>query len=155
MAKYGVSFDAFATTTSAKTAMGVFANGTGEIFEAIEAVMTGSGTTAAADTQHRAMIAKCTFGATGTATTQTADPFNDKANASVILCLAECSAEPTTVGTVFPVLFGFNQRGGMRWSVPQGEGITCANANTNKGIVLQVISSAAGAVDGHLHYHEP
>lgn len=155
MAKYGVFWNSFATTNTAKTAMGLFANGTGELFELIEVVMTGDGAAAAADRQHRCQVAFCTFGGTGTSTTVTAAAFDNKANASVILALAEHSAEPTTVGSVFPVLFGFNQRGGMRWSVPRGEGLYAYNPNTEKGVVVQVLSDAAGAVDGHCHYWEP
>ena len=155
MAKFGIFADGFATTTAAKTAIGLHANGTGELFELIEVLMTGSGVATAADRQHRAQVAKCTFATAGTGTVTTAEPFDDKAAASAILATREFSAEPTTVGTVFPILFGFNQRGGMRWAVPQGEGIKVYNPNTNKGLVFQVLSDAAGAVDSHAHYWEP
>lgn len=156
MAKYGVAFDGFATTTSAKSAVGVHADAAGDWFEAVEFAMTGSGVAAAADRQHRAMVAKCTFGAAGTAgSSPTPEPFDDRANASRMGAGVEYSAEPTTVGSVFPVLFGFNQRGGLRWAVPLLEGVRVYNANTNKGLVFQVISDAAGAVDGHAHWHEP
>lgn len=154
MAKYGLFFNAFATTTSAKSAFGLHANGTGEWFELVEALFSGSGSAAPADTQHRAQIAKCTFGAAGTGTTITAEPMDDFANAGRILAVGEYSAEPTTVGSVFPILGGFNQRAGVRWGVPQGEGIKAYNPNTNKGIVGQVLSSVAGEVDGHAHWWE-
>jgi hypothetical protein len=154
MGKYGCFFNAFATTTSAKTAVGLHANGVGEWFELVEVLMTGSGSAAAADRQHRAQLAKCTFATAGTGTTITAEPFDDFSNAGRILAVGEFSAEPTVVGSVFPILYGFNQRGGMRWAVPRGEGIQVYNANTNKGIVFQVLSDAAGEVDGHVHWHE-
>lgn len=155
MGKYGVFFNAYATTTTAKSALGFHANAAGEKAEIVELTMTGSGSAAAADRQHRAQVAACTFGTAGTGTTITAEPFDKYSNASKILSVGEYSAEPTTVGTVFPVLWGFNQRGGMRWGVPQGEGIKIDNANTDKGIVFQVLSDAAGEVDGYGHFWEP
>ncbi len=154
MGKYGVGFNAFATTTAAKTAIGLHANAAGENAEVVELLMSGSGSVTAADIQHRAQLAGCTFGAAGTGTVTTAEPFDDSANAGRILATIEFSAEPTTVGTVFPILWGFNQRGGMRWGVPRGEGKLFHNANTQKGIVFQVLSSAVGEVDGHGHWHE-
>jgi hypothetical protein len=41
------------------------------------------------------------------------------------------TAEPTTYATVFPVLSAFNQRGGMRWGVPRGEGVFNQFENTS------------------------
>jgi hypothetical protein len=154
MAKYGIYFDAYATTTSAKSAIGLHANGTGEWYEFVEGIMTGSGSATAADRQHRARVAKCTFATAGTGTVITAEPMDDFGRASLILATGEFSAEPTVVGTVFPVLWGFNQRGGMRWAVPQGEGVKVYNANTNKGLVFQVLSDAAGEVDGSTMWWE-
>lgn len=148
-------FNSFATTTGAKTAAALHANAAGELFELVEAIMTGDGSAAAADRQHRAQIAKWTAAAAGTGTTVTAEPFDDFARAGQVLAVAEFSAEPTAVGSVFPVLWGFNQRGGMRWAVPRGDGITVYNSNTNKGAVLQVLSDAAGAVDGAINWFEP
>lgn len=154
MGKFGVFFDAYATTTGAKSAVGLHANGTGEWFELVEALMTGSGSATAADRQHRARLAKCTFGTAGTGTVITAEPLDDFAQAGRVLATGEFSAEPTTVGTVYPIMFGFNQRGGMRWAVPRGEGVFAYNPNTNKGVVWQVLSDAAGEVDGHVHWWE-
>ena len=155
MAKFGIYFNAFATTTSAKTALAFYPNGAGERAEIIELIMTGSGSAAAADRQHRAQVAKCTFGATGTGSVATAEPFTEIANAARIQTIIECSAEPTTVGSVFPLLWGFNQRGGMRWAVPQGEGFQLHNVDTENGMVFQVLSDAAGEVDGSAHFWEP
>jgi hypothetical protein len=72
-----------------------------------------------------------------------------------VLAVVEFSAEPTTVGSVYPVLFGFNQRSGLRWAVPRGEGVVFRNADTQIGMVWQVLSDAAGAVDSHAHWWEP
>jgi hypothetical protein len=154
MAKFGVYFDAFPTTTGYKSAIGLHANATGEWFELVEALMTGSGSGTAADRQHRASLAKCTFAGAGTGSVTTAEPFDDFAAAGRILASIEFSSPPTVVGTVFPVLWGFNQRGGMRWAVPRGEGVMVYNANTNKGLVFQVLSDAAGEVDGSANWWE-
>jgi hypothetical protein len=155
MGKYGVFFNAFATTTSAKTALGFHANATGEMAEIVELLMTGSGSAAAADRQHRAQGAFCTFGTAGTGTVITAEPFQQASNAAKILATGEFSGEPVTVDAVFPILYGFNQRGGMRWAVPRGEGVNIHAADTTPGFVFQVLSDAAGEVDGHGHWWEP
>ena len=155
MPKYGASSDAFTTPiTTADTQVALDANAAGEGGEIIELLMTGSGTTTAADTQHRAQLAMCTFGTTGTGSAQTAEPFDQKSQAAELLSTIDFSAEPTTLGTVFPVLFGFNQRGGMRWAVPRGEGVVVHNAETERGACWQVVSAAAGATDAHVHWWE-
>ena|SRR3990167_4230041 len=155
MAKYGCSFDAFATTTGAKTALGLHANAAGEDAEIVELLMSGSGSAAAADRQHRARVAMCTFATAGTAgANPTPEPFHQGAAAAEILAGIEFSAEPTVVGSVYPLLWGFNQRGGMRWGVPRGEGLVIRNGDTEPGLVFQVLSDAAGEVDGHSHWWE-
>ena len=155
MGKYGVHFNAFATTTAAKSAVGLHANASGEESEIVELIMTGSGSAAAADRQHRAQVAFCTFGTAGTGSTTTAEPFHQGSAAADILSSIEFSAEPTTVDSVFPLMWGFNQRGGMRWGVPRGEGFVIRNGDTTPGLVFQVLSDAAGEVDGSCHWHEP
>lgn len=154
MPKYGVYFNSFVTSTNTFTAVGLHANATGELFELVEAVMTGS-KAAAADRMHEAFVVKSTFGAAGTGTVTTAVPFDDFSRAANILSTIEFSAEPTTVGTVFPVYFGFNQRGGMRWAVPRLEGLWMYNANADKGVQFQCASDAAGSVSGHVQWWEP
>lgn len=154
MPKYGITTVNFTTSTATKTALGVFPNAAGENAEIVELCMTGSGSAAAADIQHRASGVDCTFGATGVSTTLTPEPFNSKAAAATASCGGAYSTEPTTYSSQPSVSFGFNQRGGMRWAVPQGEGIKCHNANTNKGMGWQVISSAAGNIDAYAHFWE-
>lgn len=156
MGKYGVAFNDFATTTGVKTALGLDANASGEVAELIELIMTGSGIVAAADIQHECVVKMCTFGAAGTpGATPTPEPFNQKSNAAKIAATIEYSAEPTTYGTVFPISWGFNQRGGMRWGVPQGEGVVIQNQDTEHGVGATVQSSAVGSVTGHGHWWEP
>lgn len=154
MPKYSVSYPLFTTSTSAKTVLGAYMltdnTRQGQI---VEVIMTGSGTTAAADTQHRALLNGCTFAGTGASTTTTPLPWNPNASAAVGNYGTNYTGEPTTYSGQTPVMFGFNQRGGMRWAVPQGEGFNIANAGTTeKGAGVTVISSAAGVVDGTMHF---
>ena len=155
MSKYGVHFAAFATTTAIKTAATAVPAATNVMAEIVEAIMTGDGATAPADVEHQASLAKTTVATAGTATTVVAEPFDDAANAARTITKVKYSAEGTVVGTVFPVAFGFNQRGGMRWSVPRGEGVFVYQPLTNKGLAFLVISSVAGAVEGSLALWEP
>lgn len=157
MPKYSVDFTAFTTPTgTADTAASVRADGAGDEAEIVELLMTGSGTTAAADTQHRAAAYFWDGTTTGTAgSSPTPELFQQTAQAARCAAAIEYTAEPTNINTVALVLFGFNQRGGMRWAVPRGEGIRIHNADTEDGIVWTVVSAAAGAVDGHIHWWEP
>ena len=156
MAKYGVSFGAFATTTSILTALKLM-SATKVPVEIVETAMYGSGTVAPADIQHECtMAAVSAAGAgTGAASPPTGEPFGpNKAAAAAATILWKMTAEPTTYATVFPILFSFNQRGGMRWAVPRGEGMGNVFENTQMHIGQRVRSSAVGTVDGHLHWWE-
>ena len=152
--KYGALADNFATLTTAKTLVRLWPDAAGEECEVVELIMTGAGVTAAADTQHTARLVRATAGSVGTATAQTPEPFKGT-RASLSSVSVEYSSEPTVKATVFPVHFGFNQRGGMRWAVPQGEGVVIRNADTNLTGGWEVISQAAGAVDGNVQWWEP
>ena len=156
MGKYAIGVTAFTTPTgTADTAASIEA-AAGEAAEVVELIMTGSGTTTAADTMHRAVAALCDFTTQGTAgASPTPEKFNQAANASLMSADIEYTAEPTNINTVELLTFGFNQRGGMRWAVPQGEGIAIRGNDTEKGVVWTVISAAAGAVDGAMHWWEP
>lgn len=156
MPKYGVSAAAFTSPiTTADTAILVHANAAGEQAEVVELIMTGSGTTAAADTQHRAAAYFHDGSTAGTAgSNPTPEKFADGSVAAACLAGIAYTAEPTNINTVALLQFGFNQRGGMRWAVPQGEGIKCMNSFTEKGLVWTVVSSAAGVVDANMHWWE-
>lgn len=154
MPKYGITTNDFTTATAILTALGMFANATGEQAEIVELIMTGSGSSSAADTQHRATANTCTFGATGVSTSLTPEPFLDGSLAANLTCGAAYGTEPTTYSSQPVMVFGFNQRGGMRWAVPQGEGIRINNAFTEKGIGWRVTSSAVGKIDATAHFWE-
>lgn len=154
MPKYGISTNDFTTTTSLLTVLGIYANATGEQAEVVELIMTGSGSSGAADTQHRASAMHWNGTATGVSTTLTPEPFLDGSLAANCSCGAAYSTEPTVYTSQPHLVFGFNQRGGMRWAVPQGEGIRLNNAFSDKAIGWRVISSAGGKVDATAHFWE-
>lgn len=154
MPKYGISTNDMTTSTTISTALGVFPNAAGEQAEIVELIMTGSGSTAAADTQHRATATHCTFGATGVSTSLTPEPFIDQSLAANSTCGAQYSTEPTAYSAQPHLVMGFNQRGGMRWAVPQGEGMKLQNGGTDKGLGWRCTSSAAGKIDATVHFWE-
>lgn len=155
MGRYWVGFSNFATTTANKTTVKII-GAAGKRFEVVEVIMTGAGTTAPADTQHSARAA---FLSNTTAGTAGASPTPSKAdqasNASGFSTGTAFSAEPTAYETNVFTLFGFNQRGGMRWAVPQGEGYKSDGGQTNLSFGTLIISSQAGAIDGNVHWWEP
>ena len=155
MAKFGCSFGDFATTTSVITMLKLV-SATKAPVEIVEAAMYGGGVTAPADIQHTATLAAVTAAGagTGTASPPTPEPFGNKLDTAASSILWKMTAEPTTYATVFPVLFAFNQRGGMRWAVPRGEGYSNQFENTQMHTGLRCQSSAAGMVAGHLHWWE-
>lgn len=154
MAKYAISFANQTSATSLKSILGAYMSTTATCFgEIVEVIVTGSGSAAAADIQSRASLVGCTFAGTGTSTSITPVPFVTGTTAAVGSYGVNNSAEPTTVSTVAPVVFGFNQRGGMRWAVPQGEGFKIrADGGTERGAVVQTIASAAGNLDATMHF---
>lgn len=154
MPKYAISFASQTTATSTKSILGAYmVTDSTRQAEIVECIWTGSGSVAAADIQHRGTLQGYTFGATGVSTSVTPVPFNPSASAALGNYGTNYGTEPTTISGVIPVMVGFNQRGGMRWAVPQGEGFKIANSGTTeKGATMATISSAAGNVDGNLHF---
>lgn len=154
MGKFAIAASAFTTTTALTTAIGYAPNAAGEVGEAVEFIMTGSGTTAAADTQHRCNVAMCTFATTGVSTTATPEPFHQGARASQFIAGTAFTTEPTVYSSMPSIVFGFNQRGGMRWAVPLGEGLHMVGGFDDEGLGQRVISQAAGVVDATSHFWE-
>lgn len=154
MAKYGGHTAAFATTAANKTAIKLFSV-TKFPNEIVELGMYGAGSVAAADIQHQASFAFLTAAGAGTAgATPTPEKYSQRAPAASSTLGTAYSAEPTTYGAVFPVQFSFNQRGGMRWAVPQGEGLMNTFEQTQMHGGLRVLSSAVGTVDAMLAWWE-
>lgn len=160
MPKFGVQFGtgiaAFATAASAKTALRI-ASAAGVPVEIVEVRMTGAGSVAPADVQHICELRGLTGAGAGTLTAVTAGVdqrmYGGSANFRSTVGI-NASAEPTTYAAQSPCAFGFNQRGGDRWGVPQGEGYKYQNADTNLNAGVRVTSSTAGAIDGNGHFWE-
>ena len=143
------------TTTTPDTTISIDADAAGEMAEVVELIMTGAGIDAAADTQHTAQSNFCDFAATaGTATSTVPELFHSSSRASDMAANTVYTAEPETINAVSQVMFGFNQRGGMRWAVPRSEGLTLVGDSTEDGLVWRVTSSAAGQVDSNMQWWE-
>lgn len=155
MGKYAAHFSTYLTATAAKTACTLGPAATNVMCELVDVVMTGDGATAAADVEHECHVAKTTLGVAGVSSTITAEPMDDASNAARTITKVKYTTEGTTVGGGYVVNFGFNQRGGMRWAVPLGEGVRAYQPLTNKGLAIQVISSAVGYVQGFGQFWEP
>ena len=154
MPKFGVDAVAFTSPiTTADTAISI-TMGAAARAEVVELIMTGSGTTAAADTQHRASSRFCDFTTAGTPGASPTPELFDSGVAAAAAADTAYTAEPTNINTVSHVAFGFNQRGGMRWAVPRGEGINVQGGLTEDGLVFTVVSSAAGVVDSCMQWWE-
>ena len=155
MPKFGVDTADFTSPiTTADTAISI-TMGAAARAEVVELTMTGSGTTAAADTQHRASSRFCDFTTAGTpGASPTPELFDSGVAAAAAAADTAYTAEPTNINTVSHVAFGFNQRGGMRWAVPKGEGVSVQGGLTEDGLIFMVVSSAAGKVDAYMHWWE-
>lgn len=156
MAKYGVSFGSFATTTGVLTALKLVTVTKAPV-EIVDFGMFGGGLVAAADIQHQCTLAPVSAAGAGTGTASPPTPENIGANklaAASSSILWKMTAEPTTYGSVFPFLMSFNQRGGMRFGVPRGEGYGNIFENTSMHIGMRVQSSAVGTVDGYMQWWE-
>src|SRR4051812_41817241 len=155
MAKFGVSFGDFTTSASVITMLKLVSVTKAPV-EIVEAAGYGGGVTAPADVQHTMTLARCSAAGagTGTASPPAGEPFGNSLVTATSTILWKMTAEPTTYATVFPVLSAFNQRGGLRWGVPRGEGVFNQFENTNMHTGWRCQSSVAGAVTGHLHWWE-
>ena len=156
MGKFAITTGAtaFTTSTTVTTALCVGPNAAGEVGEAVEVIMTGAGTSTAADTQHRCSVVMLTLATTGVSTTATPEPFHQGARASQFIAGHTFTTEPTTYSGQPTIMFSFNQRGGMRWAVPQGEGMHMVGGFDDEGVGVRVTSAAAGVVDSTLHWWE-
>ena len=154
MAKFFIGFSEFTTATTAKTAMKVI-GAASKAFEVVEIGCYGGGQTAAADTQHEIQFGFLSNAGAGTAgASPTPEEAFQYGSASGLTAGTAYTAEPTTYATnVFP-LFAFNQRSGMRWAVPKGEGLSATGADTNLSAGVRVDSSAAGVISGNMFWWE-
>lgn len=153
MAKYWVGFENFATATTNKTGCKII-GASAKSLEVVEIGAFGTGAATPADIQHNVncgYLSNATAGTPGASPTP--EPFYKAGTVSALTAGVAYSAESTTFVTNVFQLFSFNQRGGMRWSVPQGEGYK-ADPVTNFSFAWRVKSSAVGAIDGNILWWE-
>jgi len=127
----------------------------GEEGEIVEMMTTGSGVQAAADTQHDMRGTRNVNGTAGTSTAQTAVEWNENGNVAKLAGTVLYTVIPAVLDTIHEVIYSFNQRGGMRWAVPRGDGIRVNGDQTKLAYCMTIISSVAGKVTGNMHWWEP
>ncbi len=154
MPKFGAGISDLTTATSVDGAI-AWTTAAGERGEFIELIGTGSGVTAAADTQHRATFDFSDGGTLAIGTGQTPMKFNQNSAVAKLETEVTITTEQATIQTPPAVDFSFNQRGGMRWAVPRGEGVFLEFDNANEDASFRVISSAIGKVSMSAHWWEP
>lgn len=154
MAKFWIGFSGFATSTSNKT-MAKIIGASAKKIECVEVGAFGAGATAPADVQHNinaGFLSNATAGTPGASPTP--EKMDQSSAVSGVTAGVSYSAESTTFATNVFQLFSFNQRGGMRWAVPEGEGFRTDGSQTNLSFAARVISSVAGAIDGNMMWKE-
>ena len=156
MAKFNVTTLNMATTTTKKGGIGMI-TAAGYQAEIIEVIGNGSGTSAPADVQHNNLLEFSTGTVSMAGATQTPGKFNQnsavsKFTSSEIDVVA--TTEPEALQTPGPVTLGYNQRGGLRWAVPKGEGVVLSFDHANEDIALSTDSNANGNVDLQIHWWE-
>ena len=154
MPKFAANIGSMTTAATVDGAIG-WSTVVGEAAEFVEFIMTGSGTDAAADTQHTATVDFSEGGTPIAGTAQTAIPFDMRSAVGTLEVEVTILTEGATIQTPSVVLFGFNQRGGMRWAVPKGEGVMLSGDEANEDLEFRVVSSAAGLIDANSHWWEP
>lgn len=153
MAKFAANIGSMTTAATVDGAIG-WTTAVTERGEFVEFIMTGSGSDAAADTQHTATVdfSEGTGAIAGTA--QTAQLFDQGSAVGTLEVEVTILTEGTTIQTPSVLMFGFNQRGGMRWAVPRGEGVWLSGDEANEDLEFRVVSSAAGLIDATAHWWE-
>jgi len=154
MPKYSAGLSDYTTATAVNGAI-AWTTAAGEWGEFVELLMTGSGVTAAADTMHRATFDFSDGGTLAIGTGQTPMLVSGQNGAaSAIETEVTITTEQATIQTPPAVDFSFNQRGGMRWAVPRGEGVVLMFDHANEDASFRVISSAIGKVSSMAHWWE-
>jgi hypothetical protein len=163
MPKFGGGVSNFVTTTSVKTALLIWSLGNRRT-EVVELLMTGSGLATVADVPHQATACYCSTTLTGVGSTGAAPGVAEKMDGQGAATIGSCitttfTTEPTqytvsSTGTIFPVLFGFNTRGGNKFSVPQGEGLKIDSSATANRLGWRAQGQGAAAVDAEVQAWE-
>ena len=150
---FWISFNNYSTSAGPLTAAKLFGV-TGKRYEITEVIANGAGQSNPKDIQHEMWLSFCNTAGGGTGTNVVPAKKDSASGVSVHSCGIKYTAEPTTYATSNDTLFSFNQRGGMRWAVPEGYGFRNQGGSTNFCSGLRVLSSSAGNIDGSLHWTE-
>jgi hypothetical protein len=149
MGKFWIAGENFATTTALKTA-GKVIGAAAKKFEVVEVSASGAGIgNPPQDIMHEIVAAFLTNATAGTPGSSPTPSKMDQGgnNASSLTAGVNYSAESTAYETnAFP-LDSFNQRSGMRWAVPKGEGYKTQGDATNLSFGYRVKSGVAGNID--------
>lgn len=143
------------SSTTVKTLMKV-AGQSGKFFEVVWIYTGGAPAIAPQDFAYQAQVGWVSNATIGTPSSVTIPiKVNGYAGpSSVISCGIGYTAEPTTYDAFVVPLFGHNNRGGMLFQVPRGEGFQTDPASA-MGFGVRTICNTAGNMDGSLMYHEP
>jgi hypothetical protein len=151
---FGDTVAAFATAATVKT-LARIATAAKKKVEIIWINCSGSGLVGPQDIQHSVTWAGLTGATAGTTTSRTPELLDQGGAAANSTVGVNASAEPTTYGSVFPMSFSFNQRGGDRWAVARGEGLFFDNADTQLNCGIRIQSNTPGNVQGAVQFWEP
>jgi len=154
MAKFSAAVNDQTTATSVDGCI-AWTTAANEFGEFVELMMTGSGITGAADTMHTATFDFSDGGTLAAGSAMTPVQWDQNSAAALIETETTITTEQATIITPPVVTYGFNQRGGMRWAVPRGEGVYLNGNVTNEDASWRCVSSAAGKVNASAHWWEP
>jgi len=157
MPKFSIQTQDMAVTTTKKAGIG-FITITKARAEIIEVKGNGGGTTAPKDAQHTNLLEFSTGTVQMIGAAATPAKFDQNSAVSVFTSTEIdliATTEPETLQTPGPVSLGYNQRGGLRWAVPRGEGVVLTfDTPTNEDMALSTDSDTTGNVDLEIHWWE-
>ena len=155
ISKFLFGFSNWATSgTTVKTVMKV-AGQSGKAFEVVWIYLGGAATVAPQDFAYQAQVGWVSNATIGTPSSVPVPiELNYSGPTSVLSCGIAYTAEPTTYDAYVVPLFGHNNRGGMLFQVPRGEGFITGAASA-MGLGVRTICNTSGNMDGSLMYHEP
>lgn len=154
MGKFLSGFSNSPTSTTAKTFMKI-AGQSGKNFEVVYIYMGLAGASGPGDFQHQVNVGWINNATIGTPGSVTAPIRMSYAGPTSVLSVGVAyTAEPTAYDAFIPPLMGFNQRGGVQFSVPRGEGFITDPASA-MGFGVRVLSNTPGNVDGAIMFWEP
>lgn len=153
MPNYQFGISNWATSgTTVKTLMKI-AGVAGRQFEVNWVFMGGAAAVAPGDFQCQAQVgwvSNATIGTPSSVAVPITLDYTNR-NASPNSCGIAYTAEPTAYDAYVVPFFSFNQRGGMIWQMPKGEGFISDPASAY-GLGLRTIANTSAAIDGSVQF---